>query len=150
MDLNESLRAFMLGFIIVIVSVLSRVGGDSLMVPRAGEYISHVVTNVVLICLVLALTYRLVKTLKIKYRNEGFRKVRKDLPFFGLLWLVMILLTDVIQQYFLAGNQADFAWIEYNILRGRLTSLFLLVVAVAPYGFGTVMLRRQRHRSRRR
>ena len=150
MDLNDSLRACMLGIIIVTVYVLSGIARDSLLVSRIGEHVSHVVTSVFLICFALVLAYLFVRTLKNKYRREGFRKIRRDLPFFGLLWMAMSFVTEIVQQ-FLAGNpKIHISWTNCNILKGRLTGLFLLVLAIAPYSFGTVMLRRRHRRLRRR
>ncbi len=148
MELKDSFRTFVLGLVIAMFLAVGRAAREPLMSPRIGEYASHIISVAVLICFILVLTYLLVRDLKHKYRSKGFRRVRRDLRFFGVLWLDMSFVAEIAQHYFMQDPLKAYSWTDYNIFRGRLMALVLLTAGIAPYLYGTVMLRRRARRSR--
>ena len=53
----------------------------------------------------------------------------------GLMWLIMTVAFEVGFGHFIVGNPWSRLLHDYNVLHGRVWSLFVLWIAVAPYVF---------------
>ena len=140
------LYAFLIWIVFGAAESLGKWAKNSLLSPNLGEYPGHVISTILLICFVLAITYAFMR-----YSNVR-RFSSTDFLFIGVLWVVL-----TIGQEFVLGHYYRYrpwAWLlaDYRVSRGRLKGLVLLSELVAPFAFGTILLKsrkgHRRHRSR--
>jgi len=68
-----------------------------------------------------------------------FKKWKIELPkhavFVGLIWLVLTILFEFGFGHYVMGNSWEKLFHDYNLAEGRVWSLFLVWVTIAPYIF---------------
>ncbi len=132
MEAKIFLYALGIWFIFVMVAILNGALRDSFLAPKVGEYAGHVISTVILICVILVVTYLFISNLKIAY-------TKTDLLLIGAFWLILTILFEFIFGHYVMGNSWSTLFADYNILRGRVWSLVLLTTFIAPLLFGLIL-----------
>ena len=128
------LYAFGIWFIFVTAGILNGTFREKFITPKAGEYAGHVISTIILVCVILIVTYLFISNLKIAY-------TKTDLLLIGGLWLVLTVLFEFVFGHYVMGNSWNTLLADYNILKGRARCLVLLTTFIAPLLFGFILHR---------
>ena len=125
MDIRIFLYAFGVWIIFGILTVINGVIRNRFYEPVIGEYAAHVISTVIAICFVVVGTYLFIRFIGIEYSNA-------ELLLIGVFWLILTVLFEFIFGHYVVGNSWERLLADYNILEGRVWSLFLLTALVSP------------------
>ena len=123
------LYAFGVWLIFVIIAILNGVLRNTVITPKIGEYAGHVISTIILICIILIGTYLFINRIKIDY-------TKADLLLVGVFWVILTVLFEFGFSHYVIGHPWSKLLADYNILKGRLWSLVLLAEFIAPRLFG--------------
>jgi hypothetical protein len=97
---------------------------NTFMTPHIGELGGHVVSTIILSALFILITLFLINWLD--------PKSKKDALTIGLLWLLMTVSFEFLAGHFLFGHPWSKLFADYNIAKGRIWTLLLVVTFMAP------------------
>ena len=106
------LYAFGIWFIFVIAGILNGTFREKFITPKIGECAGHVISTIILVCVILIVTYLFISNMKIAY-------AKTDLLLIGALWLVLTILFEFVFGHYVMGNSWNTLLADYNILKGR-------------------------------
>jgi len=132
MNTRIFLYAFGIWFIFVVAGILNGVFRESFITPRVGEHAGHVISTIILICVILIVTYLFINNLKVNYTMT-------DLLLIGAFWLILTILFEFGFGHYVIGHSWSRLFADYNILKGRVWSLVLLTTFIAPFLFGSIL-----------
>ena len=135
MEAKIFLYALGIWFIFVIAGILNGIFRETYIAPRVGEHAGHVISTIILVCVILIVTYLFISNMKIDY-------AKTDLLIIGALWLLLTILFEFVFGHFVMGNSWNTLLADYNILKGRVWSLVLLTTFIAPLLFGYILQNR--------
>lgn len=119
-------------FIFVVAGILNGVFRESFITPKVGEHAGHVISTIILICVILAVAYLFISNLKIHYTGT-------DLLLIGAFWLMLTFLFEFGFGHYVIGHSWSKLFADYNILKGRVWSLVLLTTFIAPLLIGFIL-----------
>ncbi len=93
-----------------------------------GEPAAHVVSTALLCCLVLVITWLLIRWIHPASPAQAAE--------IGLLWLALTLAFEFGAGHFLFGNPWEKLLADYNVLQGRVWVAVLVVTLLAPFWTG--------------
>jgi len=128
------LCAFGVWVIFGILAIINGVIRNKFYTPKIGEYPGHVVSTIIGICFVVVLTYLFLRFIRIDYSNL-------DLLLIGGFWVILTVLFEFVFGHYVIGHSWGKLLADYNILQGRLWSLFLLAELISPILFGLLLKR---------
>ena len=136
MKMGTMILLYALGIwlIFVVAGILNGVFRESFITPKVGEHAGHVISTIILICVILAVTYLFISNLKINY-------TRTDLLLIGAFWLMLTILFEFGFGHYVIGHSWSKLFADYNILKGRVWSLVLLTTFIAPLLIGFILRR---------
>jgi hypothetical protein len=131
--MNTRLFLYAIGMwiILVILAILNGVLRESLITPRVGEQMAHVVSTIILICIFFIAIYLFFSNLKID-------RSKTDLLLVGIFWVIITVAFEFLFGHYVMGHPWSKLVADYNILKGRLWPLVLLAVFIAPVLFGSI------------
>ena len=107
---------------------------ESFITPKVGEHTGHIISTIILICVILAVTHLFISNLKINY-------TKTDLLLIGAFWTVLTILFEFGFGHYVIGHSWSKLFADYNILKGRVWSLVLLTTFIAPSLIGYILKR---------
>ena len=125
------LYAFGIWFIFAVTGILNGIFRKSFIEPKVGEHAGHVISTIILICVILAVTYLFISNLKFDYS-------RTDLILIGAFWLILTILFEFGFGHYIMGHSWSKLFADYNILQGRVWSLVPLTTFIAPLLIGFI------------
>jgi len=136
MKMGTMILLYALGIwlIFVVAGILNGVFRESFITPEVGEHAGHVISTIILICVILAVTYLFISNSKINY-------TRTDLLLIGAFWLMLTILFEFGFGHYVIGHSWSKLFADYNILKGRVWSLVLLTTFIAPLLIGFILRR---------
>ncbi len=123
------LYALGIWFLFVIAAILNGLFRNFFVEPIAGEYAGHVISTIVLVCVILVVVSLFISRIKIDY-------TKTDLLLIGAIWLILSILFEFVFGHYVLRISWDTLFADYNILKGRIWSLVLLTEFIAPLLFG--------------
>ena len=132
MKIKIFLFALGIWFIFIIAAILNGVLRNSFIAPKVGEHAGHVISTIILICVILVGTYLFISNLNINY-------TKTDLLLVGAFWFILTILFEFIFGHYVIGHSWSKLFADYNILKGRVWSFVLLITFIAPYLMGFVL-----------
>ena len=132
MEIKIYLYALGVWFIFAIVGILNGVFRELLVTPKVGEHAGHVISTVILVCVILVITYLFIKNLKISYTE-------RELTLMGAFWLTLTILFEFVFGHYVVGHSWEKLIADYNILNGRVWSFVLLTIFIAPRLVGNIL-----------
>lgn len=123
------LYTFGIWFLLVIVAILNGLFRNSFIEPKVGEYAAHIISTILLVCIILVVVSLFISRIKIDY-------TKTDLLLIGTIWLILSILFEFVFGHYVLGISWDTLLADYNILKGRIWSLVLLVEFISPLLFG--------------
>jgi hypothetical protein len=99
-----------------------------------GEQAAHIISSLTLIGLLFLITYVFLRLVRLDYDLI-------DLVIVGAMWLAMSVAFEFLFGHYVVGHPWSRLLADYNILRGRVWSLVLLAVFLAPLVAGNLIRR---------
>ena len=112
-------------FIIMIFAILNGILREYIISIKFGDYFGHILSVVILSSIILILTSLFLKILSISENNHGLWLI-------GIMWLIMTISFEFIFGYFVIGHSISFLLADYNILKGRLWIIILIITLISP------------------
>jgi hypothetical protein len=122
------LRALLAWCVLMVGAVLNGAFRVSVLNPRLGERLGHVISTIMLCALVLLLTGLLIGWIGPGSSRDGLRV--------GALWLALTLAFELGFGHFIAKKPWHVLLADYNVAAGRVWILVLLTTLFAPQLLG--------------
>ncbi len=100
--------------------------------PKLGDNLGHAISSIIAIGYTLIITYFFVNYIKVSV-------TKIDLLLIGALWLTLTVVFEFGFGHYVMGHSWRYLLADYNILKGRLWSLVLLVTFVSPLFWGYII-----------
>jgi hypothetical protein len=98
---------------------------EARLVPMMGDVAGRAVSTLTLSGLVMLLTYLTIRWIRPRSLREAW--------IVGSLWVTLTLAFEFLAGHFLFGNPWSQLLEDYNVFRGRIWSLVLITLAIAPF-----------------
>jgi hypothetical protein len=131
-DAGIFLYAFGVWVIFGIFTIINGIIRNKYYAPKVGEYLGHVISTIIGIFIVAVGTYLILRFTKIDCGSI-------TLFLIGGFWVILTVLFEFIFGHYVLGNPWQKLLADYNILKGRLWSLFLLTELISPLLMGMLL-----------
>ncbi|MBN2058363.1 MAG: hypothetical protein JW782_06175 [Candidatus Saganbacteria bacterium] len=117
------LTALLFWFILAVLANINGLVRNFGYGPYVGEQAAHQLSTVIFCILILLATYVMVKLA---------RPARAELIWIGIFWLVATIAFEFLFGHYVVGHSWEHLLADYNILKGRVWGIVLLVTLLAP------------------
>ncbi|HPD58127.1 MAG TPA: hypothetical protein P5294_11340 [Smithellaceae bacterium] len=118
-------RALAIWVIMAVIAVANGFFRVSVLVPRVGEQVGHIISTIMLSCFIAALAWFCIRWLKPQTPAAAM--------LLGAFWVALTLAFEFGFGHFVAQKSWAELLNDYNLLRGRVWPLVLVVTAISPY-----------------
>ena len=125
-------KAFGVWLVMLIAAFVNGAIRETLIVPRMGDQIGHIVGVIGLSSAVFVIAYVFVKTLGTLPSST--------LLLVGLFWLVLSLLFEFGFFHYVMHEPWEKLWADYNVFRGRILIVVWLTTLFSPLVCGTLSI----------
>jgi hypothetical protein len=94
--------------------------------PLVGDLTAHQISTIIFMIIILVATYLIFRFSKVQLSNF-------EALLIGVAWLILTILFEFIAGHYAFGNTLEKLFADYNILKGRIWSLVLFTILLAPY-----------------
>ena len=94
--------------------------------PIVGDLAAHQISSIIFIIVIVAVTYS-----ALRFTNLPLNNIQS--VYIGIVWLVFTILFEFVAGHYVFGNPWETLVRDYNFLEGRIWSLVLLTIVIAPY-----------------
>jgi hypothetical protein len=94
--------------------------------PIVGDLAAHQISSIIFIMAILIVTY-----FALRFSNLALTDIQS--LYIGIVWLIFTILFEFIAGHYVFGNLWENLIRDYNLLEGRIWSLVLLTIVLAPY-----------------
>jgi hypothetical protein len=115
--------------VLTVLAILNGVLRDATYGNALGEYAGHVLSSLIFVAVVLAVTYVFLRLVRLDY-GLG------DLLVVGGMWVVMTVAFEFLFGHYVVGHPWSRLLADYNVLKGRAWGLVLFAVFLAPLIMG--------------
>jgi len=124
---NIYLQSVLVWIVIAIITILFGAFREAVFIPATGlnGTVARALLLPVAIIYIFSAAYLFFKTTKAQYQMKHALRI-------GILWLVLTIVFEFIFGSIVMGNSLSFLVADYNLFAGRVWSLFLLTLVVAP------------------
>ncbi len=120
--------------LLAVLAILNGILRNATYARAVGEYAGHVLSSLIFVVAVFAVTYAFLRLARADYRLG-------DLLAVGAMWLAMTVAFEFLFGHYVAGHPWSRLVADYNILKGRAWALVLLAVFLAPSIMGRLARR---------
>jgi len=131
MDIKFLLYALGIWFILLVLAIVNAAIRNEVYAPKTGEHAGHVISTIIAICYTILVIFLFLKYISIDYTTT-------DLIIFGVFWLLITIVFEFLFGHYIMGNSWDRLFADYNLLKGRVWSLYLLTILISPYIIGSI------------
>ncbi|HXX62238.1 MAG TPA: hypothetical protein VEO56_00465 [Bacteroidota bacterium] len=117
-------RAVVVWIVVLVCAFLNGGLRVAFIIPSVGESAGHVISCFTLSLLILLATFLFIRWMHPENSAEAIRV--------GVLWLILTLMFEFLACHYLFGNSWEKILSEYNLLRGRIWVLVLIVTTFSP------------------
>jgi hypothetical protein len=117
-------RALVIWVVMLLAASVNGALREGLLIPAIGDVAGRAVSTLLLSGLILLLTYLTIRWIHPRSSREAWT--------IGGLWVASTLAFEFLAGHYLFGNPWSQLLEDYNVLRGRIWILVLIVIAVAP------------------
>lgn len=122
-------KALGIWFLMCIIAIINGIIRNGVYSPIVGEYVGHIISSFILICifsLVIALYYNNIKG---KYEN-------RNSLYIGVLWLIMTIAFEFIFGHYIVGHSWERLFADYNLFQGKIWLLVLITPLISSILWG--------------
>jgi len=113
-------------FVFMVLAIINAGIRNYVYKTYVGDLAAHQISTIIFIILILVVTYLMLKLSGIKISDY-------DAILIGTTWLLLTIFFEFIAGHYAFGNSWEKIIADYNILKGRIWSLVLLTILLAPY-----------------
>ena len=118
--------------LLLVLAIVNAGISEAFYKPKLGDNPSHAISSIIAIGYTLIITYFFVDYIKVSV-------TKIDLLLIGALWLTLTVVFEFGFGHYVIGHSWRYLLADYNILKGRLWSLVLLVTFVSPLFWGYII-----------
>lgn len=118
-------RAFLIWCVLLALAILNGALREAVMSPRAGDVAGHAISTGTLCVLILLVSWVAISWIR--------PLSARDVWTIGGLWLGLTVVFEFVAGHYLFGNPWSRLFQDYNVFRGRIWALVLMMTAVAPW-----------------
>jgi hypothetical protein len=122
---TEVISALGAWFVILITAILNGAFREAVITPGTGPAAAHIISTVILICMICVITYLYVKMIRVQGPTINLFTI-------GLVWMLMTVAFEFIFGHYVMGHPFEKLIEDYNIFKGRMWILVLLTLLFAP------------------
>ena len=126
MSIKIILRALLVWVLFVPIAILNGIVRNSVYQQYTGELLAHQISTVIGSIAFIALVYFAMGKLLAGLET-------KELFGIGIAWVVMTVSFEFLFGHYVAGHSWQRLFFDYNLLAGRVWSLFLFITACTPW-----------------
>ena len=94
--------------------------------PAVGDLAAHQISSVIFIAVILSVTFAILKFSHLELSDF-------EALLMGAIWFCLTITFEFAAGHYVFGNPWEKLLADYNILEGRIWSLVLLTILLAPY-----------------
>ena len=113
-------------FLFMILAIINAGIRNGVYKPLVGDLTAHQISTIIFMIIILAVTYLILRFSNIQLSNS-------EALLIGATWLILTILFEFIAGHYVFGNSWEKLFADYNILKGRIWSIVLLTILLAPY-----------------
>jgi len=118
--------------LLVLVAIMNGALREGLLTPNLGDTLGRALSAIILSAAILLMAHLFLWRTSIEYTGS-------DLWMVGAMWLVLTVVFEFGFGLLVMGHSWEFLLEDYNILKGRIWAVVLIVSAVGPYLMGSVV-----------
>lgn len=125
--MQKSIYLYSIGawIMLVILAIINGIIRNSFYSQHLGELLAHQVSTIVFCLIIIVFSY-------LFFRYSGVAGNKKDYVYIGLIWLFLTVAFEFLFGHFIAGHTWEHLLADYNVFKGRIWILVLIVTATAP------------------
>ena len=131
METKIYLYAFGIWVLFAVLTIINGAIRNSWYAPKVGELKGHQISTIIGIAYVLIVTYLFVGMIETDV-------TKTDLLMIGVFWLIITIIFEFGFGHYIMGHPWSKLLADYNLLEGRLWSLFLLTTVISPLFWGYI------------
>ena len=113
-------------FLFMVLAIINAGVRNGVYKPIVGDLMAHQISTIIFIVLILIVTFSILRFAAIELTDN-------EALLMGGLWLVFTIAFEFLAGHYVFGNTWEKLFTDYNILRGRIWSLVLVTIVLAPY-----------------
>ncbi|MFW6110491.1 MAG: hypothetical protein ACOC6H_00470 [Thermoproteota archaeon] len=113
-------------FLFMVLAIINAGIRNSMYKPAVGDLAAHQISSIIFIAVILMATYAILKFSNLELANS-------EALLMGTIWLGLTIAFEFLAGHYVFGNPWDKLLTDYNLLEGRIWSLVLLTIFLAPY-----------------
>jgi len=126
MDLKFVIVTIVAWFLFMVLAIINAGIRNGVYKPVVGDLAAHQISSVIFMAVILVLTYAI-----LRFSNLGLSD--SEAFFMGTIWLISTIMFEFIAGHYVFGNPWEKLLADYNLFEGRIWSLVLLTILLAPY-----------------
>jgi len=126
MDLKFVIVTIVAWFLFMVLAIINAGIRNGVYKPVVGDLAAHQISSVIFMAVILVLTYAI-----LRFSNLGLSD--SEAFFMGTIWLISTIMFEFIAGHYVFGNPWEKLLADYNLFEGRIWSLVLLTILIAPY-----------------
>lgn len=123
------LKALGIWFLMCIIAIINGIIRNAVYSPIVGEYLGHIISSIILICIFSLIIVLYYNNIKSKYDN-------RDPLYIGVLWLIMTIAFEFIFGHYIVGHSWECLFADYNIFQGKIWILVLITPLISSILLG--------------
>ena len=117
-------RAIAVWFVMLVVASLNGALREAVLIPAVGGIAGRAISTIILAALIALLTWMTIRWIGPRSIGEAWMV--------GAGWVALTLAFEFLAGHYLFGTPWNTLLEDYNVLRGRIWILVLIVTAIAP------------------
>lgn len=113
-------------FLFMVLAIINAGIRNRVYKPVVGDLAAHQISSITFMTVILVLTYVIFKFNNLELGDS-------EALFMGAIWLGLTIVFEFVAGHYAFGNPWEKLLADYNLLEGRIWSLVLLTIFLAPY-----------------
>ncbi|MBS7633724.1 hypothetical protein KEJ15_08980 [Candidatus Bathyarchaeota archaeon] len=110
----------------MVLAIINAVIRNEIYKPVVGDLAAHQISSIIFMAVILVVTYAILRISNLELSDfKAF--------FMGTIWLISTIAFEFIAGHYVFGNPWEKLLADYNLFEGRIWSLVLLIILLAPY-----------------
>ncbi len=122
---NIYLYSFVAWFVLMVLAIINGILRNSYYGKFFSELLAHQISTVIFCIVILVFSF-------VFFKYSGTTGTPEDYVYVGVMWLIMTVSFEFLFGHYVAGHSLEHLLADYNLLKGRIWLLVLIVAALAP------------------
>lgn len=110
----------------MVLAIINAVIRNEVYKPVVGDLAAHQISSIIFMAVILLVAYAILRISNLELSDfKAF--------FMGAIWLISTIAFEFIAGHYVFGNTWEKLLADYNLFEGRIWSLVLLTILLAPY-----------------